>query len=96
MGDGPPSLDNVPPAPSDVQDMEHWLSCRNCELRNALEHGDVGTVALCGSLVAQGAAVLANLTQDVPMNAWSSLMSALINEGNNKSRCIEGGLQGGQ
>ena len=60
MGDGPPCLDNVPPV---IRNLEHWLSCRNCELRNALEHGDAGTVARCGSLVAQGAAVLANLTK---------------------------------
>ena len=52
MGDGPLSLDNVLPLPTtNVQDVEHW---------NALEHGDVGTVARCGSLVAQGAAMLAN------------------------------------
>ena len=62
------------PVPSEIQDLEHRLSCRNCELRN-LEHGDAGTVA-CGSLVAQGAAVLASLTQDVPMNARSSLLSS--------------------
>ena len=34
-----PSLDNIPPVPDDVQDVEGWLSCRNCELRNALEFG---------------------------------------------------------
>ena len=97
MGDGPPSLDNVPPLPTaNIQDVEHWLNCRNCEMRNALEHGDVGTVARCGSLVAQGAAMLANLSHDVPMNARSTLMSALINEGDSKRRCVEGGLQGGQ
>ena len=67
MGDGPPSLDNVLPMPTaNIQDVEHWLNCRNCEMRNALEHGDVATVARCGSLVAQGAAMLANLSHDVP------------------------------
>ena len=97
MGDGPPSLDNILPLPSaNVQDVEYWLNCRNCEMRNALEHGDVGTVARCGSLVAQGAAMLANLSHDVPMNARSTLMTALINEGDSKRRCVEGGLQGGQ
>ena len=38
----------------------------------------------------QGAAMLANLSQDVPMNARSNLMSALINEGDTKRRCVEG------
>ena len=97
MGDGPPSLDNIPPLPSaNVQDVEHWLNCRNCEMRNALEYGDPGIVARCGSLVAQGAAMLANLSQDVPMVARSTLMSALINEGDTKRRCVEGGLLGVQ
>ena len=40
-------------------------------MRNVLEHVDVGTVARCGSLVAQGAAMLANLSHDVPMNECS-------------------------
>ena len=44
MGDGPNSLDNIPPLPTaNVQDVEHWLNCRNCEMRNVLEQGDVGT-----------------------------------------------------
>ena len=68
------SQTHVRPVLAEIQDLEHWLSCRNCELRNALEHGDVGTVARCGSLVAQGAVVFAILTQDVPTNARSSLM----------------------
>ena len=51
-----------------TQDVEHWLNCRNCEIRNALEHRDVVTVARCGSLVAQGAAMLANISNDVSMN----------------------------
>ena len=59
-------------------------------MRNALEHGDPGTDARCGSLVAQGAAMLANLSQDVPMNARSNLMSALINEGDTKRRASKG------
>ena len=71
MGDGPPSLDNIPPLPStNVQDVEHWLNCRNCEMRNALEYGYPGTAARCGTL----AAMLANLSQDVPMIARSNLM----------------------
>ena len=97
MGDGPLSLDNVPPLPTaNIQDVEHWLNFRNCEMRNALEHGDAAIVARCGSLVAQGAAMLANLSHDVPMNGRSTLMSALVNEGDSKRRCVEGCVQGGQ
>ena len=43
--EGCPSLDNIPPVPDNVQDVEGWLSCRNCESRNALEFGDQGTIA---------------------------------------------------
>ena len=36
------SLDNIPLLPStNVQDVEHWLNCRNCEMRNALEYGEI-------------------------------------------------------
>ena len=76
MRDGPLSLDNIPPLPSaNVQDVEYWLNCHTCEMRNALEHGDVGTIARCGSLVAQGAAMLGTLSHDIPMNARSTLMT---------------------
>ena len=40
MTDGtPPIVQEIPPMPEDRQDLEGWLSCRNCELRNALEFG---------------------------------------------------------
>ena len=42
---------------ANVQDVEHWLNCRICEMRNALEYGDARTGARCGSLVAQGVAI---------------------------------------
>ena len=46
MADGPPVVESIPPIPmSSVQDIEGWLSIRNCELRNALEFGDSATVA---------------------------------------------------
>ena len=82
-----PSLDNIPPVPDDVQDVEGWLSCRNCELRNALEFGDPGTIAFLGKLVAEGASKLAVLTEDVPMSGL-----ALNNhvEVDAKRRCLEG------
>ena len=41
--------------------------CRNCELRNALEFGDPGTIEFLGKLVAQGVSKLAVLAEDVPM-----------------------------
>ena len=37
---GCPPLDNIPPVPDDIQDVEEWLICRNCKLRNALEFGN--------------------------------------------------------
>ena len=50
-------------------DEASWKSwtCHVVLLCGSLD-GHVGTVARCGNLVAQGAAVLASLTQDVPMN----------------------------
>ena len=44
--------------PTNPQDLEGWLSERNCELLNAMEYGDVGLVALIGGLVGQGATQL--------------------------------------
>ena len=59
-----------------IQDVEHWFNCHNFDMRNILEHGDVGIVVCCGSLVTQGAAMfVANLSHDVPMNVRSTLMS---------------------
>ena len=37
MGEGPPCID--------LQDLEGWLSDRNCELRNAIEFGSLIDVA---------------------------------------------------
>ena len=75
----------------DCEDLEGWLSCRNCELRNALELGDRATVARVGPLVAQGSAKMATFVPDVPMDgrAKSSLMSALIDQAEAKRRCID-------
>ena len=91
MADGPPVLEEIPPMPTtDVQEVEGWLSSRNCELRNALEFGDRATIARLGVLVAQGSACLAGLTSDVSMGGpdQSSLMSALIDKGDAKRRCV--------
>ena len=92
MTDGtPPIVQEVPPMPEDRQDLEGWLSCRNCELRNALEFGDGSTVGKVGALVAQGSARMVAFAQDIPMNgqAKSSLMSVLIDQADAKRRCIE-------
>ena len=67
--DGVPSiLQEVPPIPVDRQDLEARLSCRNCELRNALEFGDAATVARVGALVAQRSAKMTTFAKDVPMH----------------------------
>ena len=70
-----------------VQDIEGWLSNRNCELRNALEFGDLG------ALVAQGSAQLASCVQGMLLvgdgQAQSSVMAALIDQADAKRRCVE-------
>ena len=63
ISDGATDLAKVPPMPSDLQDLEGWLSNRNCELRNALEHGDATSIAKLGTLLSQGAALLASITR---------------------------------
>ena len=94
MADGPPVVESIPPVPmTSEQDIEGWLSNRNCELRNALEFGDSATVARVGALVAQGSAQLASLVQGMqPVGdgqARSSLMAALIDQTDAKRRCVE-------
>ena len=91
FSDGATDLAKVPPMPSDLQDLEGWLSNRNCELRNALEHGDATSIAKLGTLLSQGAALLASITQDEPMDGMSrsSKMCALIDEADSKRRCLE-------
>lgn len=91
MADGPES---IPPIPmSSVQDMEGWLRNRNCELRNALESGDVATVGRVGALVAHGSAQLASFVQGMQIvgdgQARSSLTAALIDQADAKRRCVE-------
>ena len=94
MADGPPVVESIPPIPmSSEQDIEGWLSNRNCELRNALECGDSATVARVGALVVQGSAQLASLVQGMqPVGdgqARSCLMVALIDQADAKRRCVE-------
>ena len=44
--------------PTDHQDLQGWVSDRNCDLRNALEFSDHATIAKVGSLLSQGTAQL--------------------------------------
>ena len=87
----PPILQEVPPIPGDRQDLEAWLCCRNCELRNDLEFADAATMARVGALVAQGSAKMATFAQDVLMHGQgkSSMMAALIDQADAKRRCVE-------
>ena len=94
MGQGPPSLENIPPMPTtNFQDLEGWLSDRNCDLRNAMEFGDSNLMAKIGLLVGQGATQLSHLGQDVSMqdHSKSSMMSSLIDAADAKRRCVAAG-----
>ena len=48
--------------PTDHQELQGWVSDRNCDLRNAFEFSDHATVAKVGSLLSQGTAHLASGT----------------------------------
>ena len=93
-GQGPPSQENIPLMPTtNVQDLEGWLSDRNCDLRNAMEFGDSSLMAKIGLLVGQGATQLGQLGQDVSMldHSKSSMMSSLIDTADAKRRCVAAG-----
>ena len=51
--------------PSCLQDLQGWMSDRNCELRNALEHEDVASIAKLGILLSQGAGLLTSMSRDM-------------------------------
>ena len=89
--DGVTDLAHVPPMPSELWALEVWLANRSCELRNALEFGDAASIAKLGTLLSQGASMLASLTKDEPMDGQSrsSKMSALIDAADSKRRCVE-------
>ena len=83
MADGPMSS---------VQDVEGWLSNRNCELRNVLEFGDSVTVARVGLWWHRGQLKLASLVQGMQVGdgqARSSVMAVLIDQAEAKRRCVE-------
>ena len=87
--DNIPDLTAVPPMPADRQDLEGWISDRNYEMRNAL-FGDASSIAKIGTLLSQGAALLASLSRDERMDgkSRSSLMSSMIGEADAKRRCV--------
>ena len=80
-GCGPPSAENIPAMPTDLQDWTGWIRDRNCELWNASEFGDADLVAKIGGLVGEGATQLGlfGRDRDVPMDgeSRSALMSGL-------------------
>ena len=61
----------------DRQDLEGWLSCRNCEVLNALEFGDVATVdkvgALCVTRVCEDGGVRARCPHEQPGEIFSDV-----------------------
>ena len=62
---------------------------RNCELRNASEHGDAALIAKLGSLMSQGSALLSTSSGDDLMDekSKSSKMCSLIDAADTKRRC---------
>ena len=78
--------------PTDNQDLQGWVSDRNCDLRNVLEFSDHATIAKVGSLLSQGTAQLASGSWDVPTDGStrSVLMVSLIEEFDAKRRAVQG------
>ena len=58
-------LSQMPPMPSCLQELQGWMSDSNCELRNALEHGDVASIVKLGILLSQGAGLLLSMSGDM-------------------------------
>ena len=98
MEEGPSCFENIPAMPTtNVQELEGWISDRNCELRNAMEFGDSSLMAKIGLLVGQRATQLRSMGRDVPMagQSKSSVMSSLIDAAEAKRRCIAAGSASG-
>ena len=55
MGEGPLCTETIPPMPTDLQELQGWLSDQNFDLRNAIEFGNAGLVGQIGVLIGQGA-----------------------------------------
>ena len=86
-----PYIEAIPPMPtSDLQELEMWLSNRNCELRNALEFGDISTIARVGARVGQGTAALTSFPSVAPMEGTtrSTMVAALVDSADAKRRCL--------
>ena len=68
--------------PTDPQELEEWLSDRNCDLRNAIEFGNPGLVSQIGCLIGQGAGHVAKVGRgsEVEGQSRSAMMSDLIEE----------------
>ena len=84
----PPCVNQVPPIPQDCAELEGWISDRNCDLRNALEFGNTGTITQFGIQLSQGIAQLTRVSEDVVMEGQSrsSLMESMIEESDAKRR----------
>ena len=81
-----------------VQELEGWISDRNCDLRNALEFGDPSLMTKIGLLVGQGANQLVALGSDVARTGQSksSMMCSMIDAAEAKRRCIAVASEGVQ
>ena len=75
--------------PTDPQELDRWLSDRNCDLKNAIEFGNPGLVSQIGCLIGQGAGQVAKVGRSsvVEGQSRSAMMSDLIEE-QSKRRCL--------
>ena len=90
---GPPRVQDIRPMPANLQELEGWISERNCDMRNALEFGDSNTVVKVGALVSQGTAQLASISRDVQMDGLSrsSRIESILEESDAKRRFVQVG-----
>ena len=81
--------DNVLPVPTTAHEVESWLCERNIDLRNALELGNVATIATFTGLLVQGAAKLsmfrcgAGSEVNADVEASYGLWGVLVGEASN-------------
>ena len=75
---------------TDPQDLEGWLSDRNCDLRNAIQFGNPGLVSQIGCFIGQGAGQVAKVGRSsvVDGQSRSAMMSDLI-EKQSRRCCFE-------
>ena len=91
-GTGPPLCRSNSTHATDPQELDRWLSDRNCDLRNAIELGNPGLVSQIGCLIGQGAGQVAKVGRSsvVEGQSRSAMMSDLIQE-QSKRRCLSSG-----